>query len=74
MSKRLSLVRRPWLFLRHSFFVIKKVPPPTPDRREGRLFPPEQSWKTSTLLNEVLAGGNKILHEVFRRAAGVAGR
>jgi hypothetical protein len=24
-------------------FVSKKVPPPTPDRREGRLFPPEQS-------------------------------
>ena len=21
----------------------KKLPPPTPDRREGRLFPPEQS-------------------------------
>jgi hypothetical protein len=20
----------------------KKIPPPTPDRREGRLFPPEQ--------------------------------
>ena len=40
-------------------FVCKKVPPPTPDRREGRLFPPEQSWKTSTLLNELLAGGNK---------------
>jgi hypothetical protein len=24
-------------------FVRKKVPPPTPDRHEGRLFPPEQS-------------------------------
>src|SRR3954453_20745672 len=23
--------------------VYKKLPPPTPDRREGRLFPPEQS-------------------------------
>src|SRR5437868_11056977 len=22
---------------------LKKLPPPTPDRREGRLFPPEQS-------------------------------
>jgi hypothetical protein len=22
-----------------------KIPPPTPDGREGRLFPPEQSWK-----------------------------
>jgi hypothetical protein len=29
------------------FFVIapKKVPPPTPDGREGRLFPPEQFLK-----------------------------
>jgi hypothetical protein len=57
--KRLFLARRPWTFLRHSFFVIKKVPPPTPDRREGRLFPPEQSWKTSTVLNDLLAGSNK---------------
>src|SRR5207248_6105373 len=24
-------------------FAPKKLPPPTPDRREGRLFPPEQS-------------------------------
>jgi hypothetical protein len=24
-------------------FVCKKLPPPTPDGREGRLFPPEQS-------------------------------
>jgi hypothetical protein len=24
-------------------FCPKKLPPPTPDRREGRLFPPEQS-------------------------------
>jgi hypothetical protein len=24
-------------------FYPKKLPPPTPDRREGRLFPPEQS-------------------------------
>ena len=31
--------------LRHlsSDFVTKKLPPPTPDRCEGRLFPPEQS-------------------------------
>src|SRR6266478_7071339 len=31
----------------------KKVPPPTPDGREGRLFPPEQSSKTLRLLNEL---------------------
>ena len=24
-------------------YIPKKLPPPTPDRREGRLFPPEQS-------------------------------
>jgi hypothetical protein len=69
MSKRLSSVRQHLVVFRNSFFVIKKVPPPTPDRREGRLFPPEQSWKTSTVLNELLAGGNKFLHEVFGRAA-----
>src|SRR5689334_5972109 len=27
------------------YFVPKKVPPPTPDGREGRLFPPEQFLK-----------------------------
>jgi len=53
-------------------FVRKKVPPPTPDGREGRLFPPEQSWKTSTLVNEVAAGGNKFFREFMRRVAGFA--
>src|SRR6266498_5477208 len=57
-----------------SFFYSKKVPPPTPDRREGRLFPPEQSWKTSRLLNELLGRRNKILHEIFRRSRGLQGR
>ena len=52
------------------FFVPKKVPPPTPDRREGRLFPPEQSLKTSRLLNELVGRRNKILHEIFRRSRG----
>ena len=52
-----------WKFL----LTPKKVPPPTPDRREGRLFPPEQSWKTSRLLNELVDRRNKILHEIFRR-------
>jgi hypothetical protein len=28
-------------------FSIKKLPPPTPERCERRLFPPEQSSKTS---------------------------
>jgi hypothetical protein len=46
-------------------FVCKKLPPPTPDGREGRLFPPEQSLKTLTLLNELPAGGNKFLYENF---------
>ena len=39
----------------------KKVPPPTPDGREGRLFPPEQSWKTALLVTELGFGRNKIL-------------
>src|SRR5207244_8002147 len=62
----------------HRFFFIrlritaKKVPPPTPDGREGRLFPPEQSWKTLTLVNELTAGGNKFLPELIRSAAGIA--
>jgi hypothetical protein len=33
-----------------SDFVIKKLPPPTPDRYERRLFPPEQLWKFSTVI------------------------
>src|SRR4029077_12329027 len=38
---------RSWTFS----FSPKKVPPPTPDGREGRLFPPEQSskiWSATT--------------------------
>jgi hypothetical protein len=32
----------------------KKVPPPTPDGREGRLFPPEQSSKICGASNRAL--------------------
>jgi hypothetical protein len=46
-------------------FVTKKLPPPTPDGREGRLFPPEQSWKTLRLLNELPANGNKFIKKIF---------
>src|SRR6266705_2661776 len=58
----------------------KKLPPPTPDGREGRLFPPEQSWKTSRLVNELAAGSNKILHEptrtivIFAKEISILGR
>jgi hypothetical protein len=45
-------------------FVPKKIPPPTPEGREGRLFPPEQSSKTVQLVNELHRRGNKILHEL----------
>src|SRR6266487_2548433 len=45
---------------------------PTHDGREGRLFPPEQSWKTLRLVIELTAGGNKILHELMRGATGFA--
>ena len=58
--------------LRHSDFVIKKVPPPTPDGREGRLFPPEQSWKTAMLVIELTGRRNKILHELMQHDAGFA--
>ena len=43
----------------------KNYRPPHPRGREGRLFPPEQSQKTLRLLNELPAGGNKILYENF---------
>jgi len=49
-----------WVF----FFPPKKVPPPTPDGREGRLFPPEQSWKTALLVTELGFSRNKILREL----------
>jgi hypothetical protein len=53
----------PWIdaksfVIPHSDFVIKKIPPPTPEGREGRLFPPEQSSKTAELLNELCGYGN----------------
>jgi hypothetical protein len=43
----------------------KNYRPPHPRGREGRLFPPEQSLKTLRLVNELPAGGNKILYENF---------
>jgi hypothetical protein len=43
----------------------KKVPPPAPDGREGRLFPPEQSWKIAVVVIELGIGGNKILQELM---------
>jgi hypothetical protein len=48
--------------------VPKKIPPPTSEGREGRLFPPEQSSKTVELLNELLVPRNKILQEVMKLA------
>ena|SRR6266700_3754925 len=48
-------------------FTPKKVPPPTPDGREGRLFPPEQSWKTPLLVIELTGRRNKILRQLMRR-------
>jgi hypothetical protein len=35
--------------------------PHAPKGREGRLFPPEQSWKTSRPVDELGAARNKIL-------------
>jgi len=62
-NQSLALLRRQigrWVF----FFPPKKVPPPTPDGREGRLFPPEQSWKTALLVTELGFSRNKILREL----------
>ena len=44
----------------------KKVPPPTPDGREGRLFPPEHSWKSVVLVTDLIDSCNKILCENYR--------
>ncbi len=52
----------PSLIIRSSF--PKKVPPPTPDGREGRLFPPEQSYKTALLVVELIDSRNKILRKL----------
>src|SRR3981081_607189 len=67
MSGRLyPLILRLSSLRRSSFrFRPKKLPPPTPDRREGRLFPPEQSSKTSRLLNELPADRNKFYVKKF---------
>jgi hypothetical protein len=50
--------------IRHSDFGIKKVPPPTPDGREGRLFPPEQSSKIWELLPELKGCRNKNFYKL----------
>ena len=39
----------------------RKYRPPRPKGREGRLFPPEQSWKTSRPVDELGVARNKIL-------------
>src|ERR1700719_652272 len=54
------------------FLHPKKVPPPTPDGREGRLFPPEQSYKSAQLLPELKRCRNKNFYKyaVFPRAHG----
>jgi hypothetical protein len=50
------------------FIHPKKIPPPTSEGREGRLFPPEQSSKTVELLTELLTARNKILQELMKLA------
>src|SRR5256886_14889894 len=49
---------------RYLQFNPKKVPPPTPDGREGRLFPPEQSSKSAQLLTELNRCRNKNFHKL----------
>src|SRR5213080_4402069 len=41
--------------------IRRKYRPPRPKGREGRLFPPEQSWKASCPVDELRAARNKIL-------------
>jgi len=57
-----------WAFSFHP----KKVPPPTPDGREGRLFPPEQSSKTLVLVIELTGRRNRILRELLQRIISLA--
>src|SRR5438105_15346340 len=46
-------------------FNPKKVPPPTPDGREGRLFTPEQSSKICQLLPELKRCRNKNFYKLY---------
>src|SRR5207237_1501010 len=41
--------------------IRRKYRPPRPKGREGRLFPPEQSWKTSRPVDDLGVARNKIL-------------
>jgi hypothetical protein len=41
--------------------IRRRYRPPRPKGREGRLFPPEQSWKTSRPVDELGVPRNKIL-------------
>ena len=44
--KKRAKSRKPAKLRTRVDFLIKKLPPPTPDRYERRLFPPEHFWKT----------------------------
>jgi hypothetical protein len=44
--------------------IRRKYRPPRPKGREGRLFPPEQSWKASCPVDELGAGRNTILAQM----------
>jgi len=47
-----------------SDFVIKKLPLPTPAGVKGGV-PPEQSWKSSTVLNQRPADGNQATRRIY---------
>src|SRR5437667_2810760 len=55
---------------RYLQFNPKKVPPPTPDGREGRLFPPEHLTKSGQLLPELKGCRNKNFYKLCRPSRG----
>src|SRR6478672_11656005 len=46
---------------------LKKIPPPTSDGCEGRLFPPEHSWKAALLVIEFPPGSKPNFAEIIEK-------
>jgi hypothetical protein len=64
---RRCLVRRA---VRWQLHQPKKVPPPTPEGREGRLFPPEHSFKSEFAISELTLPCKKIFTPWLNKSPG----